>query len=57
MRWKYYFPIEMQLWNHAHTEMFVLTLKRAVFAMESMKSVVVSLAGDGTKNVAVSAGR
>jgi hypothetical protein len=45
------------MWDHAHTETFVLTLKRAVSALDLMKSVVVSVARDGMKNVAVSAGR
>jgi hypothetical protein len=44
------------VWNHAHTERFVLTLKRAISALDSMKSVAVSVARDGMKNVAVSAG-
>jgi hypothetical protein len=47
----------MEVWYHAHTETFVLSLKRAVSALDSMKSVVVSVARDGMKNMIVSAGR
>jgi hypothetical protein len=42
--------------SRAHTETFVLTLKRAVSVLD-LKSVVVSVARDGMKSVAVSAGR
>jgi hypothetical protein len=45
------------MWNHAHTETFVLALKRAVSALDLMKSVAVSVVRDGLKSVAVSAGR
>jgi hypothetical protein len=49
--------LEMNVWNHAHTETFVLALKRAISALDLMKSVVVSVAWDGMKSVAVFAGR
>jgi hypothetical protein len=50
-------PSGSLMWCQAHTERFVLTLKRAVSALDSMKSVVVSVARDGMKNMIVSAGR
>jgi hypothetical protein len=42
--------------TRTHTETFVLTLKRAAAVLDLM-SVVVSVARDGMKSVAVSAGR